>query len=106
VLMLHHYKFYISHIMTVYPRLKANLNILLNVCNFYRRSLSTLQSKVLQRNSLVGTITAVWDEKSLFLVKVYIFVVVCTQQPVPVAARSKAYVCGRSPAEIVGSHPA
>ena len=26
-------------------------------------------------------------------------------QPVPVAARSKAYVCGRSPAEIVGSNP-
>jgi len=24
--------------------------------------------------------------------------------PVPVAARSKAYVCGRSPAEIVGSN--
>ena len=25
--------------------------------------------------------------------------------PVPVAARSKALVCGRSPAEIVGSNP-
>ena len=25
--------------------------------------------------------------------------------PVPVAARSKAQVCGRSPAEIVGSNP-
>ena len=25
--------------------------------------------------------------------------------PVPVATRSKAYVCGRSPAEIVGSNP-
>ena len=25
--------------------------------------------------------------------------------PVPVAARSKAWVCGRSPAEIVGSNP-
>ena len=25
--------------------------------------------------------------------------------PVPVAARSKLYVCGRSPAEIVGSNP-
>jgi len=25
--------------------------------------------------------------------------------PVPVAARSKAYVCGRSPAGIVGSNP-
>ena len=25
--------------------------------------------------------------------------------PVPVAARSKAYVCGRSLAEIVGSNP-
>ena len=25
--------------------------------------------------------------------------------PVPVAARSKAYVCDRSPAEIVGSNP-
>ena len=28
-----------------------------------------------------------------------------TFAPVPVAARSKAYVCGRSPAEIVGSNP-
>ena len=28
-----------------------------------------------------------------------------TKQPVPVAARSKAWVCGRSPAEIVGSNP-
>jgi len=27
-------------------------------------------------------------------------------QPVPAAARSKAYVCGCSPAEIVGSYPA
>ena len=26
-------------------------------------------------------------------------------KPVPVAARSKAYVCGPSPAEIVGSNP-
>ena len=26
-------------------------------------------------------------------------------KPVPVAARSKACVCGRSPAEIVGSNP-
>ena len=26
--------------------------------------------------------------------------------PVPVAARSKAWVCSRSPAEIVGSNPA
>jgi hypothetical protein len=25
--------------------------------------------------------------------------------PVPVTARSKAYVCGRSPTEIVGSYP-
>ena len=27
------------------------------------------------------------------------------ETPVPVAARSKAWVCGRSPAEIVGSNP-
>ena len=25
--------------------------------------------------------------------------------PVPLAARSKAWICGRSPAEIVGSNP-
>jgi len=31
----------------------------------------------------------------------YCFVI----RPVPVAARSKAWVCGRSPAEIVGSNP-
>ena len=28
-----------------------------------------------------------------------------TREPVPVAARSKAWVCGRSLAEIVGSNP-
>jgi len=28
------------------------------------------------------------------------------EKPVPVATRSKLYVCGRSPAEIVGSNPA
>jgi len=27
------------------------------------------------------------------------------EKPVPVAARSKAYVCGPSPAEILGSNP-
>jgi len=27
------------------------------------------------------------------------------RSPVPVAARSKAWVCGRSPAEVVGSNP-
>ena len=32
-------------------------------------------------------------------------VTVNVNQPVPVAARSKAWVCGRSPAEIVGSNP-
>jgi len=26
--------------------------------------------------------------------------------PIPVVAQTKAYVCGRSPAEIVGSNPA
>ena len=30
---------------------------------------------------------------------------IVTIKPVSVAARSKAYVCGRSPAEIVGSNP-
>ena len=30
---------------------------------------------------------------------------ICNIQPVSVAARSKAWVCGRSPAEIVGSNP-
>jgi len=29
----------------------------------------------------------------------------CLCVPIPVAARSKAWVCGRSPAEIVGSNP-
>ena len=27
------------------------------------------------------------------------------EMPIPVAARSKAWVCGRSPSEIVGSNP-
>jgi len=29
---------------------------------------------------------------------------VTTQKPIPVAVRSKAFVCGRSPAEIGGSN--
>jgi hypothetical protein len=33
------------------------------------------------------------------------FVVFNNLKPVPVAARSKSWVCGRSPAEIVGSNP-
>jgi hypothetical protein len=35
----------------------------------------------------------------------YIFSHYHEYMPVPVAARSKAWVCGRSPAEIVGSNP-
>ena len=34
-----------------------------------------------------------------------IFTVIIIPTPVPVAARSKALVCGRSPAEIVRSNP-
>ena len=30
---------------------------------------------------------------------------IMADEPVPVAVRSKAWVCGRSPAEIVGSNP-
>jgi len=33
------------------------------------------------------------------------FVMVISVQPVPVAARSKAWVYGRSPVEIVGANP-
>jgi endo-1,4-beta-D-glucanase Y len=37
----------------------------------------------------------------------YLFIVLKTDiVPVPVTARSKAWVCGRSPAEIVDSNPA
>ena len=35
----------------------------------------------------------------------YCFIYVYLFLPVPVAARSKAWYCGRSPAEIVGSNP-
>ena len=35
----------------------------------------------------------------------FVFMVVTLLGPVPVAARSKALVCGRSPAEILGSNP-
>ena len=35
----------------------------------------------------------------------YLVVPVLFILPVPLAARSKAWVCGRSPAEIVGSNP-
>ena len=33
------------------------------------------------------------------------FIKLLMEKPVPVAAQSNAYVCGRSPAEIVGSNP-
>jgi len=33
------------------------------------------------------------------------FIILRLFWPIPVAARSKAWVCGRSPAEIVGSNP-
>ena len=35
----------------------------------------------------------------------YLIMTVITHRPFPVAARSKAWVCGRSHAEIVGSNP-
>ena len=37
-----------------------------------------------------------------FLENIYVFKTVAS---IPMAARSKAWVCGRSPAEIVGSNP-
>ena len=40
-----------------------------------------------------------------FFLRNAIFINYKHKQPVPVAARSKAYVCGRFPAEIVGSNP-
>jgi hypothetical protein len=46
-----------------------------------------------------------WDESRYFL-KSNIFVVVYTQQLVPVTARCKAHVYGHSSAEIVGWNPA
>jgi len=40
-----------------------------------------------------------------FFIKVNIYVGLILTQPVPLASLSKAYVYGRSPAEIVGSKP-
>ena len=42
---------------------------------------------------------------SQMLVKYYFTQIYKIRLPVPVAARSKTWVCGRSPAEIVGSNP-
>ena len=49
---------------------------------------------------------------SKIVLYIYIYIYIYTHQifkcvimPDPVAARSKAWVCGRSPAEIVGSNP-
>ena len=44
------------------------------------------------------TRTKLYSHTAVFLLHSYCW-------PVPVAARSKAYVFGRSPAEIVGSNP-
>jgi len=40
----------------------------------------------------------------LFIIHIY-FDSVLTKQPIPVAARFKVWVCGRSTAEIAGSNP-
>jgi hypothetical protein len=47
----------------------------------------------------------IWSTLVCVCVCVYIYVCVCVCVSVQVAAQSKAYVCGRSPAEIVGSNP-
>ena len=43
--------------------------------------------------------------RQTFLILRIILLGITTNMPVPVAVRSKASVCGRSPAEIVGSNP-
>ena len=43
---------------------------------------------------------------TLFSISHYDFVYLVEKRPPPVAARSKASFCGRSPAEIAGSNPA
>ena len=45
------------------------------------------------------------DIKSSFSNQINFQVPTLLDMPVPVAARSKEWVCGRSPAEIVGSNP-
>ena len=44
-------------------------------------------------------------EESEYLILLGFIIITFGVGPVPVAARSKALVCGRSPAEIVGSNP-
>jgi hypothetical protein len=43
---------------------------------------------------------------SEILIALPYFATLCVPQPIPVAARSKAWVCGRSLTGIVGSNPA
>jgi len=54
------------------------------------------------------TISNAFHLRDLVLEELVKIITVCHIQkmPVPVAARSKAWVCGRSPAEIVGSNTA
>ena len=58
---------------------------------------------------LVGLPPYIFNTFWLTLHATDIILIICNlvngSSPVPVAARSKAYVCGRSPAEIVGSNP-
>ena len=64
-------------------------------CNFtsHKKELFVIFYGVIQCTTLHKTVVAKWY-------------MVCTPLLIPVAARSKAQVCGRLPAEIVGSNPA
>ena len=67
---------------------------------------STMSSLLTTRKNLIH-----WKNKKMVPAKLKGFIAVNGTtldegKPVPVAARSKTWVCGRSSAEIVGSNPA
>jgi hypothetical protein len=47
-----------------------------------------------------------WDVADYDSDSTYLFIYLFKHTPIPVAARSKAWVCGRSLSGIVGSNPA
>ena len=72
-----------------------------------RQFLACAEIRTTILRSAAHTLITISTELTLFQEltdKIIIYVHMFTK-PVPVAARSKAWVCGRPPAEIVGSNP-
>ena len=92
----------LAYLANIYQHLST-----LNTCMHPQRKQSTLHRKLaaLFYKQIFVTVFLGDIAPLCFIRQMFIFTFQITQLSVPVVARSKAYVCGRSPAEIVGSNP-